>query len=206
MNNNEQLINGLKVYPSGFLGSPNVPQTKPIDIVTTASRLLSKGFTPQHSNYLANAEVCDIWVDVISGDPDYNTFAFKQRILQCALASFGTERIMDWINAQQINPKAGDNHYRWIDETILYVFEGKNREMSSNNWTTLLSAGGVGTNRSIQSRIIKHYLLGEPDKNIWRHAPYRGDMTVREFILAWVRAKGGMEDLTTSLNVLFGKR
>lgn len=197
---------GLKFYPSGFLGSPNVAQTPPIDIVTTASRLLSKSFTPQHSNYLANAEVCDLWIDVISGDPDYKTFAFKERILRCALTAFGTERIVDWIIAQNDNPKAGDNHYRWIDETILYVFAGKNRELSNNNWNVLLSAGGAGSTRSGVSKVVKHYMLGEPDKSIWYTAPYRGDMTVREFILAWVRAKGGMEDLMTSLNVLFGKR
>lgn len=202
----EQLVKGLKIYPSGFLGSPNVPQTRPIDVVTTASRLLNKSYMPQHSSYLANAEVYDLWTDVVSGDPDYKKFEFKERVLKCALSAFGTERIMDWIEAQQINLKAGESHYRWIDETLLYIFAGKNREMSTNNWYVLLSAGGIGTNRSIQSKVIKHYMLGEKDRDIWTPSTYRADMTVREFILAWVRAKGGMEDLITSLNVLFGKR
>ncbi len=198
--------NQLKYYPSGFLGSPDVEQTKALDITTTAKALFNKGLNPIVSKYTANQEVVDIWDDVISGHPDYKTFEFKERVLRAAKRAFGTVTLVDWVGSQSQSPYFTDIHFRWIDETMLYVFGGKAREMSSNNWKTLLVTGGDRATRDRFSNVVKHHLLGEKMKGSEFAEPYRGNMTMDEFLVAWCRAPAGHEDLTTSLNVLFGKR
>lgn len=196
----------LKIYPSGFLGSSRVEQTKPIDIITAAKALFSKSVNNKPSQYLANQKVCELWMAVCGDSPEYKTFEFKEQILKAAKAAFGTTSLTDWIGVQVKSPDFTDYHFRWIDETILYVFTRKARQMSGNNWTTLLKVGGEDKNTYPFSPVVRRYLLGEIMPGMVRAEPFRGNYTIDDFICDWVRQDGGIADLMTSLNVLFGAR
>jgi hypothetical protein len=195
----------LKVYPSGFLGSTNVEQTKPLDVVSAAKMLFSRGVVKAPSPYSANMDVVVLWNEIISGTMEYKTFEFKERILKAAINAFGTELLIDWLSVQAQSPEFTDNHYRWIDETILFVFGGKRRELSSNNWRVILTAGGRDDTVDQFSPVVKSYILGE-NASRYPGAAYRGSMTIREFVMAWVRQQMGMEDMMASMDVLFGTR
>jgi hypothetical protein len=196
----------LKIYPSGFLGSSAVLQTKPIDVATVASQLFNRGLVRATSRYLANQEVVELWEDVTAGTSEYKTFDFKERVLRCAIAAFGTDSVVDWAQTQTDSPDFTDSHFRWVDETLLYIFAGKRRELSANNWQSLLTVGGKDSNGPRLSPIARHFLLGETNRKLNTPAISRVNLTVRQLVGQWCQQPGGIADLTASLNVLFGAR
>lgn len=195
----------LKLYPSGFLGSAAVAQSKPMTIATTASMLFNKHQPAATSLYTANEEVNALWMDMASGAPEFKTFEFKERILRCALQAFGTATLFEWIELQDLSPSFTDLHARWIDETLLYIFAGKRREMSDNNWRALLKVGGVQQSARALSPVVRALLLGER-LGADDAAMYRKAMTLHQFIHAWILRPNGIVDLVAALCVLFGKR
>lgn len=195
----------LKLYPSGFLGSASVVQTKPLDVVTAARQFINKGAVSEVSRFTANADVVDIWMDMGSGTPEFKTFEFKERILRCALSAFGTDSALAWVDSQASSPEFTDNHLRWIDETLRYVIRGRARELSSNNWKTLLRVGGVKTPRSIRSPEVINAFI--PAWTLGLNGIAADSFnTIPSFIAQWVRRPGGIVDLMNSLEILFGKR
>lgn len=196
----------LKIYPSGFLGSVDVPQTAPVDVITTAKQLFNKGLNNKVSRYTANQEVVSLWDDANAGSPAYHTFDFKMAVVAAALRAFGTVKLVDWISTQSTNVLYGRNHRDWIDETLAYVYDGRRRKLSENNWRTLLNADQDPIKVEPFSRVVKHYLLGEKLRSETLAQPYRGDLTIAEFICDWCACEAGSKDLLGQLNNLFGKR
>lgn len=197
----------LKSYPSGFLGSTTVAQTKPVDLVTQANQLFNKAALSTTVNwYTANQEVLDLWGDTSSGSPEYKTFEFKERILRCALSAFGTTTLFEWVQLQLSSPYYTQNHASWIDETMLFVFSGKNRHVSANNWRALIGVDHTSTSKLKLSQTIRHLFLGERAPDGLSQMGNLREVTIREFIHQWVQRPGGIADLVASLNVLFGKR
>jgi hypothetical protein len=196
----------LKMYPSGFLGSSTVAQTKPAPAATVASQLLNRGLVRATSPHSANQAVIELWADVIGGSPEYKLFEFKERVLRCALSAFGTDGIVQWIDTQLPNPEFTDNHSRWFDETLLYVFAGQRRALSDNNWRALLSAGGQVNYSSQLSPTVRHFLLGECNKQFPSPCESRARLSVRQMLAHWCQQPAGVSDLMASLNVMFGLR
>lgn len=191
---------GLKIYPSGFFGSSLNPQTLPLDLISKAKQLFNNALITKVSPYTASLDVIELWATVINDDDEYKTFEFKEKIIQCALTVFGTEKLLDWIDAQINSPEYSNNHSQWIDETISFVFGSKRRELSHNNWITLLTAGNNINVKKELSNTVKSYLF---NRGMLEN---RSNITIRQFILNWVRKPDGINDLISSLNVLYGKR
>lgn len=196
----------LKIYPSGFLGSSLVPQTAPVDVTITAKQLFNKGLNPKISRYTANQEVVSLWDDANSGTPAYHTFDFKMAVVSAALRAFGTTLLIDWIGMQAASPYYSRNHRDWIDETLAFVYDGRRRRLSENNWYNLLTADQDPIPSEKFSRVVKHYLLGEKLRSEPLAHSYRGHITVTDFIADWCACEGGSKDLLGQLNNLFGKR
>lgn len=195
----------LKLYPSGFLGSASVLQTHPMDLVTTAKLLLNKSVVHSVSKYTANEEVVSVWGDLASGLPEFKTFEFKERILKCALRAFGTNTLLEWVATQSTSPELTELHHRWMEETLLYVFTGKRREMSNNNWRVLLSVAGTNTEAKGLSKLTTAIFYGNMPSCQFS-AEYRANISIKSFVHLWVQQPGGVVDLMASLNVLFGNR
>lgn len=199
-----QLI--LKIYPSGFIGSASVAQTEPISMVSNIRNLLNKEKVAKTQPYTANADVVAMWDDAMVNDEKFKSFEYKEKILIIAMKAFGVKSLKNWIDAQVDNPMCGDTHYRWIDETLLYVMNGTRRQYQYNTWLTILSAARPDAEAKGYSRVMHQYfgtglaaVLSVTNRN-------PKTMTVVDFISAWVSRPNGIEDLTASLNVLFGKR
>lgn len=196
----------LKIYPSGFLGSNLVPQTAPVDVITTAKQLFNKGLNPKVSRYTGNQEVVSLWDDACAGSPAYHTFDFKMQVVEAGLRAFGTFKLIDWIGMQAESPYWSTNHRDWIDETLAFVYDGRRRRLSENNWRVLLTADQDNLSGERLSRIVRHYLLSEKLRSEAVTHPFRGNITVGEFVADWCAREGGNQDLLGSLNNLFGKR
>lgn len=200
------MTEALKMYPSGFLGSPSVQQTEPMDVVSLGKRLFNKGMNPKVNRYVANQEVVDLWETVHAGTADIHTFAFKERILRAALAAFGTERVVDWVGTQPESQYFSSYHRQWIDETLAFVFDGKRRELSENNWRVLLTTERGPFKGERFSRGARHYLLGDKMWSAASTQPNRDTIRWPELLAAWCARDKGIEDLMGQLNNLFGKR
>jgi hypothetical protein len=196
----------LKIYPSGFLGSGTVTQTEPINMVANVRNLLNKDRVIRTTPYTASADVVGMWDDAMVNAPEFKSFDYKEKILVVAMKAFGTSSIKQWVDAQVDNPMCGDSHYRWIDETLHYVMTGARRQYQYNTWLTILSTSRPDAEAKGYSKVMHQYfstgtpaLLSFSNKN-------PKTMSIVDFIAAWVSRPNGIEDLTASLNVLFGKR
>lgn len=196
----------LKIYPSGFLGSANVIQTEPIDMIVNVKNLLNRTRVNKSTPYTASQEIALMWEEALMNSKEFKSFEYKEKILVLAMKAFGTRLFKHWIDAQVDNVMSGDTHYRWIDETLKYVLEGTPRSFQFNTWLTVLSAARPDTEAKGYSKVMySHFgnrrptILQGPGRN-------PRTMTVVDFIHAWVSRENGIEDLTASLNVLFGKR
>lgn len=196
----------LKIYPSGFLGSAGVLQTEPIDMIVNVKNLLNRTRVNKSTPYTANHEVVLMWEEALINNKEFKSFEYKEKILVIAMKAFGTKTLKNWIDAQVDNPMCGDTHYRWIDETIRYVLESTPRSFQFNTWLTVLSASRPDTEAKGYSKLMYHYFgNGRASLLVSPNMQPRG-MTMVDFIRTWVCRENGIEDLTASLNVLFGKR
>lgn len=196
-------MSNLKLYPSGFLGPVDVPQTREPDAAAVAKQILSRATIRNESKYTASTEVALIWNALISGGPEIRSFDFNERILLSAISHLGKGYLTDWIQNQVSSPEYGDNHAAWIEETLSFVFGGQKRNYMINTWTPLLTCGN---NPRTPSRCCGL----TPSMKNWI---FRGDIcgtscnySMRDFIVMWVRQNGGVVDLATSLQVLYGVR
>lgn len=185
----------LKIYPSGFLGNPEVSLTQPLDLTTIKQRLFEKLPTNFVDNLSANREVESLWDDVVFGDPAYKSFEFREKILKVALRAFGTRSIFEWIAAQADSDMYTEYHHLWIDETLQYALEGKPRTYTYSAWFALFSCGSSDKSSLISPTVRRHF--GTDGSR---------DFSINDFLVAWVSQPRGIDDLIESLHILFGKR
>lgn len=198
----------LKQYPSGFLGNPNIKQTD-IDHSRTAKKMINQILSKPDTSgadsiHTSSQEINDIWKEVLANTPDFKSFDFKERILKFTLVAFGTEYFIEWVSTQSQNSNFSDLHQKFIDDTISFIYYDKKREYTLNNWLTLLDDSKDNQKTEKLSDIQKVFFL-QPN-------PHKGvdvnmsSLTIKELVGDWVRKEGGIEDLTSSLFVLFGDR
>lgn len=194
------MASNLKIYPSGFLGSAAVAQTQPKDLVAVAKQIFNRSYIPRSNPYTASLEVLDLWTTLLNDEKAHQSFEFKEKILKAALTHFGEVRFLDWVRAQWTSPEYGDNHSRWIDETVEFVFTGKRRGLSTNGWCVILTAGENDTGLKTFSPTIKKCMMNGS------FLTNRSNINMVDFITAWVRQPNGINDLLNSLQVLYGVR
>lgn len=196
----------LKIYPSGFLGSGSVTQTEPINMLVNVRNLLNKNKVNRTIPYTANQDIVSIWEEAMINNKEFKSFEYKEKILVVAMKAFGTATLKQWIDAQVDNPMCGDTHYRWIDETLEYVMSGRRRSYQFNTWLTVLNASRPDAEAKGYSKVMDDYLRRGVPVLLTNSNVNPRTMSIADFITAWVRQPNGIEDLTSSLNVLFGKR
>lgn len=196
----------LKQYPSGFLGSSTVAQTAATDMNEISfSMLLSRKDTDNVPKATSSIEINTIWNDVLSNKDDINTFEYKERIIRYALTAFGTTTVSEWLSVQSANPEFTKDHHRFIDETIQFVAEGKKRIITANNWIVLLNSNKVEHSTLKYSEVQQRWLLSNNTDLAFSDAN-NVNKTFKSFITDWVCQDKGIDDLTSTLFVLFGMR
>jgi hypothetical protein len=186
----------LKTYPSGFIGSSSVPQTELLTINSIKHKLFDSSPITNVPAHTANREVTSLWQDVLAGDTAYKTFEFREKILKCALAAFGTGQLYTWIVAQEKSNFHTGYHRQWIEETLEYVLTGKRRQYTENVWFSLIVLGDSDRAKLQSSTVIQQVMPG---------GPYH-TLSIADFITMWAQADRGIDDMIASLHILFGKR
>lgn len=199
---------GLKSYPSGFLGAVNVPQSKPVDIQVRVRSFLSVDVNPTVSHHTANQDVAELWDEAVKSDLPHFNFDFCERVLAVAKRAFGTRTFSEWVATQSLSPDWSDYHSRWVDETLGYCFAQEPRELSYSNWRALLVPGGSKNPVPTPSLTVRHLMLGQSQHECRQlgSALNRTALTIEQVLTAWVQRPHGIQDLLESLNVLFGRR
>lgn len=187
----------LRLYPSGFYGSAQMKNTKPIDKALNQARILNGSAMIAPDGRSASLGVCQLWEAYTNGSDEAKTFEFRERVLQVAVSVFGCEYLYDWIAAQRRSPDWDVWNSRWIDETLQYVYRGRCRDLCFNNWVTLLAADADDASLS-ESDVVREIF----------HTREKIGTAVRieHFIHEWLKRDGGYGDLIESLYVLFGSR
>lgn len=191
---------GLKIYPSGFLGSAAVKQTPEMDVADVAKQILNKTSLTSSNKYTASVEVQSMWNAIMADAPEVKTFDFKETILKIALSHFCDMNVLDWVSAQWMTDEYGANHAKWIDETLQFVMLGKKRNMGTNAWSVVLTAGRNDKGPKTFTPVMRELLL----KDSMRMT--RNNLSMDEFFIRWVRCPGGIMDLANSLQILYGTR
>ena len=207
----------LKIYPSGFIGSNQVQTTKNLDLTSLKDQLFNLSSITNPDNHTGNLEVTALWESVISGTPEHATFDFKERILQCASTAFGRESVYDWIVAQKQSPYFGEYHTLWLDETLHFIMSGIPRNYSVHNWGVLLR---LKDNEMLaaETPATAYYFkgIGQVPRRTTPLQFNTAEMVLdvpkltnatpfEAFIKTWCSRKGGIDDLMSSLFLLFGK-
>lgn len=197
----------LKQYPSGFLGSKDTAKTnadKLQDINSAFSQMLNRAPNAHKSTHTSNVECNAIWDSIIKNEPDISSFKFKERIIACALDAFGADTFSTWLSAQSSNPEFTDYHHNFIDETILFITTGERRKINFNSWCVLLNSNRVDHKTVKYTPVQQQWLVKKNELN--EFGTTNLSTTIRDFIHAWVKQAGGVDDLAASLFVLFGLR
>ena len=194
----------LKIYPRGFLGKPLEAQlkTKPRPFEARLSSLAVKVnlFTPQVNSIDANPTIETLYGKWINRAPETTAFEFRKQVLIAALSAFGTDNFLEWYAAQSLSPAYGDMHRRFLEDTLLFLQEGR-RTMSLENWSALLTVQDSGERVSdITSEAKEFFGIEEPDARYRK--PVNRSLTV--IIQKWVTHARGFDDLVGSLHLLFG--
>ena len=191
--------NKFRLYPRGFLGSKIMPQnirtSDPFfnkinhHQFNVASSTMGGGAIDTSPNIPGNPFVEGLYTDYIKNIDRTTSFEFKVNILQVALAAFGTLDFKEWVEVQYKILQTGDNHSRFIKDTIQFIQTGR-RDMSLETWHSLLKMTDEGNQ------------IGDIPKEISEYIENNNDLV--EIIVDWCSKKNGLEDLLGTLHILFG--
>lgn len=194
----------LKVYPRGFLGKPLEAQLKakprPFEARLSSLAVRVDLFTPQVNSVDSNPIVETLYGKWINRAPETTSFEFRKQVLIAALDAFGTDSFFAWFGAQPLSPAFGDMHKRFLEDTLLFLKEGR-RTMSLENWASLVRLDDAGERNLELSPLAKEFFgVKVPDAQ-YREPQNRDLVTI---IQKWVSHARGFDDLVSTLHVLFG--
>lgn len=197
----------LKQYPSGFLGSSTTNQTKKDDSLDTRA-LTQRMFNKPYSNskiidHTSNDDINSLWSKVLENTDEVKEFEFKGKVLKAALEAFGTITFVEWLDTQSSSPEYGEYQQKFVDETINFIYYGKRRNLTFANWVALLRSDSISSNpikkySETQEIFLKGINLNRGSENKY--------MFISDLIRDWTSQPNGINDLTSSLYVLFGSR
>lgn len=188
------MASDLKTYPSGFVGSSLPVQVPPESKSESFRRMMDRTRLPGNdTRFTASAEVSQLGKLVALADPRLKEFESRVRVMQLFEAHMGAKSLDEWLMNQWRSGEFSDSHQRWVDETLGYVYGGRQRNLSNVTWASVLTAGGNTPCAGKKSQAHLSYLgSNNPD--------------LREMMVFWLRRPGGIHDLTNSLVMLYGPR
>lgn len=196
----------FRLYPRGYFGKVLGPQfvKKRTAVQARQGVLQSKVnvFQPQTTTLDGNPDVEELYTRWMTSIGEMAAdFAFREQFMIVAMDAFGTQSFRMWYEAQLQSPAYGDLHHRFLEDTILFITEGR-RQMSLQNWTVLISQTDSGE---------KHQVLGERALGFFgvpvpgqRHRlPQNAQLL--PVLQQWISHPSGFEDLLLTLHLLFGE-
>lgn len=189
----------LKHYPSGFLGSSEVPQSKLELKQDTKKTFLTDIYRVVNTStvqaYSSSVDVDYAYEMFMSKQTD--NFIVKEDLLKISKKIFGTNTFAEWIELNQKNDEFSFLHMEFVDDLIRFVLLNESKKISNIfTWTNILFSKKQ-TNKIVNISDIQKNFLKNP--NFYR-------MKIDDFILHWLAKENGISDLVISLTVMFGSR
>ena len=185
--------NTLRIYPSGYLGSSLVAAFVPdTETITKQFMMISTTETFDKKDIVGSAEVIAL-INESQADRK-NDFEFNQRVIECAIEAFGIIDLKEWI-IKNYDSGLTYNHKLWIEETLAYIFEGKKRSCSNDSWGMLLTYKSNETGQDKKILPYTNQCLNQSNHQM---------LFIKNVIWEWCKQSGGIDDMLSSLFLLFG--
>lgn len=193
----------LRLFPRGFLGAdirPQIQRTpKPFADKVLLQTFHVEDFKTVNKDLFANATIEALYAKYIKQSATTGDFAFREDILQAALAAFGTDNFEFWFASQHKSPACGDLHSRFLTDTLMFINEGR-RDMSLETWASLLIITAENDPVGPMTEYAKNFF----GMNSNRFSQGRQNTMVVDVLQKWCSQPGGMEDMLGTLHLLFG--
>jgi hypothetical protein len=209
----------LITYPSGFVGSGTVGLTHSKSTADVAKQLLGGTASAPKDDYVYSTDISNMWDEMRYGTAVTKTYLYKEKLAWLAFTHMGVKdgirTFGTWYDAQQKGAEFGENHQRWILETLRLLVFGKARKYNYDTWAFLLT---VGSNPrpsrqlalEIEDLLSQENTLGVLTNQMTTNGIGESQRVravgLSHLVLGWLRAPGGETDLAQSLHVLYGKR
>lgn len=189
-----------KLLQSGFIGrdSSDLVQIPERQKTLTSSLTTQSGFKLDTSNYYDQA-VDQLYDQLTISEKVLNDFQFRETLLKKAYALFGEKTFIGWFQAQYKSPGFSYLHERFLKETLLYIYDNKNRAMSQSSYVRLLHVGQRQSIFSTDDELREYKELNSILSNL-------NNATTTSLLASWTCNMEGLQDLLFTMNVIFGKR
>ena len=195
----------LRMHPRGFLGGfpPSVIEKVPqiIDRPQFDHLYRLNIVRPADPTTYPNTVITDLYTRQLAGGLAATLLEFRKECLKEILSAFGTSRFDSWYLQQLSSPAFGENHMRFLDDTIGFIY-GNRREMHPMTWAGLIDMEKNPGN-------LKPSKMAE---DFFDFRSFDSLNSVRDndryelpgVIQSWCSRPGGFEDLLCTANILFG--
>lgn len=191
------------VYPKGFLGydvgiNVNTSQATLDEVIQAIKHNKN---VPSMKSIVSNRDVDIIWSQYTGAFQYMSSFDFREKIILIALKAFGTQNFMSWIKLQEMSPMYTDMHRRFIMDTLRFIHEGS-RSVNIQSWIQLIYPRET-TQKDREFNVPIEDIFDTSIDNqlaIGSKLP----QSLVEIIPMWCAQPGGIEDMLTTMRVLFG--
>ena len=191
----------FRLYPRGFLGAQLAAKiekvAQPSNSDSTSLQNTIKMLSSRSSNELTGNPVIDHLYSVnIGGGSEVLTLEFRKKVLIAAFTAFGTIDFKTWFMIQNSTPYFGDLHRDFLDDTLRFISTGQ-REVAIQSWDSMLSYSDSGEVSKGITDYAKDFFHTYTSDNV-------NKFELVEVIQRWISQPNGIEDLLSTLHVLFG--
>lgn len=195
----------LRMHPRGFLGGfpPPVIEKAPQiqDRLQFDHTYRLNIVRPADPTTYPNRVISELYARQLAGGLAPTLIAFRTEVLKEALSAFGTDRFDRWYLAQLTSPAYGDNHVRFMDDTLGFI-SGKRREMHPMTWMGLIDMEKNPGNLK-PSKVAEEF-FDFKSLNTVNSVFVKDKIELTGVIQSWCSRPGGFEDMLCTLNILFG--
>lgn len=188
------------VYPRGFLGYDiglPVRQTASNPVKNLQDSFLNSRPVNRDRTVISNTAIENLYKTLLQGAWIPNNFEFRERVLDAALGAFGTKSFLDWCKLQEESVYFTDMHKRFLNDTFGFITTGE-RTMQLRSWMALVDLRPAPVHSHGSEYAYRKYFKME------QAALLRRSFRIEDNLQSWLSQPGGLEDMLTSLHILFG--
>lgn len=194
----------LHVYPRGYLGQMLEIEPKRdklrSDMVYNSVIYDARIFHTESDKVLYDPVIEELYTQYVSKTPESFTAEFHQKFFAKAISIFGTMNFCQWILVHKEMRSLTPTHLAFLEDTLKFVFEGRDRKMLVQMWERILTLGTVVHPVELDSwEAIERYVRRMAGITV--EAKYHYD--VKSLLSRWTERS--FADLVYTTHVLFGK-
>lgn len=194
----------LHVYPRGYMGRMLTIEPKRdklrSQIVYNSVVYDARIFHADSDTVMFDHEVEEIFAQYVGKTPESVTANFHERVLCKAMTMFGMSNLCQWLLIHKELKSLTPTHIAFMEDTLKFIFEGKERKMLVQMWERVLTLGAVVEPKELKSwddldRYVRN-MRGNPVQ-----CGYHYD--TKTLVSEWTHKS--FADMIYTLRVLFGK-